>query len=92
MLRCVWLELAGYEADCILQERLLLLLLLNPAFTMELQGRGRGGTCREDGSRNGGSMGGTKDRLSGWKGDVHVWPGLSDFDTISANLPIIPEQ
>lgn len=47
------------------------------AFTMELPGRGRGGACSEDGSRNGGSTGGTKERLPGWEGDVDVWLILS---------------
>lgn len=55
----------------------------DPSLHNGAPGRGRGGACSEDGSRDGGSMGGTKERLSGWKGDVDVWPALSDSYTIS---------
>lgn len=57
-------------------------------------GRGRGGACSEDGSRNGGSMAGTKERLSGWKGDVDEMSGLHSlvFIPYHQNLSIIPEQ
>lgn len=52
-------------------------------------GRGRGGACSEDGSRNGGSMGGTKERLSGWKGHGDV---CLIFTPCHQNLSLIPEQ